>query len=118
MREESGHLGSTSQSAGIKFTIRDYRAADFDRLWQIDQLCFPSGIAYTQMELSGFITRRNAVTLVGESQLLAGDAQSNLVMIFPPSLATSSRTPSGENMGESLLSTYFRRRGVSDLRRS
>jgi ribosomal-protein-alanine N-acetyltransferase len=76
MTVESGHLGSTSQTAGIEFTIRDYRAADFDRLWQIDQLCFPAGIAYTQMELSGFITRRNAITLVGESQAPAGVAQS------------------------------------------
>jgi [ribosomal protein S18]-alanine N-acetyltransferase len=77
MTGERGRLGSTSQSAGIEFTIRDYRPADFDRLWEIDQLCFPSGIAYTQMELSGFITRRNAITLVGESQLPAGDTQSN-----------------------------------------
>jgi ribosomal protein S18 acetylase RimI-like enzyme len=52
----------------MAFRIRDYRAGDFDRLWQIDQLCFPLGIAYTQMELTGFIARRNAVTLVGESQ--------------------------------------------------
>ena len=50
----------------MAFRIRDYRPADFDRLWRIDQLCFPPGIAYTQMELSGFITRRNAITLVGE----------------------------------------------------
>lgn len=52
----------------MAFRLRDYRAADFDRLWQIDQLCFPPGIAYTQMELSGFITRRNAIILVGELQ--------------------------------------------------
>src|SRR5215813_12253655 len=53
--------------AAVTFNIRDYRAADFERLWEIDQLCFPPGIAYTQMELSGFITRRNAITLVAES---------------------------------------------------
>jgi ribosomal protein S18 acetylase RimI-like enzyme len=47
-------------------TIRPYRAADFDRLWEIDQLCFPPGIAYSQMELTGFVTRRNAITLVAE----------------------------------------------------
>ncbi len=51
---------------GVDFVIRDYRAADFDRLWQIDQICFPPGIAYTQMDLTGFITRRKAVTLVAE----------------------------------------------------
>ncbi len=50
----------------MDFVIRPYRAADFDRLWHIDQACFPPGIAYSQMELSGFITRRNAITLVAE----------------------------------------------------
>jgi ribosomal-protein-alanine N-acetyltransferase len=52
----------------MAFRIRDYCAGDFDRLWQIDQLCFPPGIAYTQMDLTGFISRRNTITLVGESQ--------------------------------------------------
>ena len=28
------------QAADLAFRIRDYRAADFERLWQIDQLCF------------------------------------------------------------------------------
>src|SRR5208337_1709530 len=56
------------QTPDVKFAVRDYRAADFDRLWQIDQLCFPAGVAYTQMELMGFIARRKAVTLVAEEQ--------------------------------------------------
>ena len=51
----------------MDFVIREYRAADFDRLWRIDQMCFPPGIAYTQMDLTGFITRRRAITLVAES---------------------------------------------------
>src|SRR5664279_6003020 len=50
----------------LDFLIRDYRAVDFDRLWRIDQQCFPPGIAYTQMDLTGFITRRKAITLVAE----------------------------------------------------
>jgi ribosomal-protein-alanine N-acetyltransferase len=50
----------------VGFLIRDYRATDFDRLWRIDQQCFPPGIAYTQMDLTGFITRRKAITLVAE----------------------------------------------------
>lgn len=50
----------------MHFVIRPYRAADFDRLWEIDQICFLPGIAYSQMELSGFITRRNAITLVAD----------------------------------------------------
>lgn len=50
----------------MPFHIRPYRAADFDRLWEIDQLCFPQGIAYTQMELNGFLSRRNAIALVAD----------------------------------------------------
>ena len=50
----------------MDFVIRNYRAADFDCLWKIDQTCFPPGIAYTQMDLTGFITRRKAITLVAE----------------------------------------------------
>lgn len=53
-------------TALVDFVLRPYRAADFDRLWQIDQQCFQEGIAYNQMELSGFITRRNAITLVAD----------------------------------------------------
>jgi [ribosomal protein S18]-alanine N-acetyltransferase len=54
-------------TADVQFTIREYRARDFDRLWQIDQLCFPRGIAYTQMELTGFIGKRKAITLIAEA---------------------------------------------------
>ncbi len=61
-------MESTPPTAAMAFRIRDYRPADFDWLWRIDQLCFPPGIAYTQMELSGFITKRNAIVLVGELQ--------------------------------------------------
>jgi ribosomal-protein-alanine N-acetyltransferase len=50
----------------VRFLLRSYRPADFDRLWQIDQSCFAPGIAYSQMELTGFILRRNAITVVAE----------------------------------------------------
>ncbi len=68
-------MRSDAANTALSFSIRDYRAGDFDRLWEIDQRCFPAGISYTQMELSGFITRRNAVTLVGEFQ--SGEGESN-----------------------------------------
>jgi ribosomal-protein-alanine N-acetyltransferase len=56
----------TPHTDSVDFVIRPYRAADFERLWQIDQACFPAGISYSQMELSGFVTRRNAITVVAE----------------------------------------------------
>lgn len=77
-------MTSSPHTADITFTIRDYRSADFDRLWHIDQLCFPPGIAYTQMDLSGFITRRNAITLVGEFQSgVADDPIAGFVIAQP-----------------------------------
>src|SRR5450755_591547 len=64
MHLQTAHSGLQTET--VDFVIRDYRAADFDRLWRIDQMCFPPGIAYTQMDLTGFITRRKAITLVAE----------------------------------------------------
>jgi ribosomal-protein-alanine N-acetyltransferase len=71
----------------VQFTIRDYRSADFDRLWQIDQLCFPDGIAYTQMDLTGFIGMRNAVTLVAEAQSYQPDRSSGPAPAGPSPIA-------------------------------
>ena len=55
-----------SHIAGARFGIRDYRPSDFDTLWQIDQRCFPPGIAYSQMELTSFLAKRHAIALVAE----------------------------------------------------
>lgn len=60
--------------ASAQFLIREYRSQDFDQLWQVDQSCFPHGVAYTQMELSGFIARRKAITLVAEAPALSTNA--------------------------------------------
>jgi [ribosomal protein S18]-alanine N-acetyltransferase len=51
----------------VPFTIRDYLPDDFERLWEIDQLCFPPGISYSRHELSIYIGRRNAFTLIAET---------------------------------------------------
>ncbi len=55
-----------TRTTELPFTIRDYRAADFQRLWEIDQICFAPGIAYTQMDLTGFLGRRGKIALVAE----------------------------------------------------
>lgn len=49
-------------------TIRDYRPADFETLWRIDQECFAQGIAYSRAELGHYIRRRSAFTLVAERE--------------------------------------------------
>ena len=55
-----------SHIAGAEFSIREYRPADFEVLWHIDQRCFPQGISYSKVELSSFVTRRHAITLVAD----------------------------------------------------
>jgi len=48
----------------VSFVIRDFRPEDFDTLWRIDQECFPPGIAYSRQELTVYVRRRGAFTLV------------------------------------------------------
>ena len=67
MREESGHWHQPTHTRTPRFLFVTTPAPLTSIAYGIDQQCFASGIAYTQMELSGFITR-NAITLVGEFQ--------------------------------------------------
>src|SRR5437660_6562904 len=56
-----------SYNGRVLFTLRDFRREDFETLWRIDQSCFPLGISYSRLELSAYIRRRGAFTLVAES---------------------------------------------------
>ena len=47
-------------------SIRPNRPEDFDQLWRIDQACFVPGIAYSRRELTWYMRRSRAFTLVGE----------------------------------------------------
>jgi ribosomal-protein-alanine N-acetyltransferase len=46
--------------------IREAQPGDFDLLWRIDQECFAPGISYSREELSHYMARRGAFTLVAE----------------------------------------------------
>lgn len=46
--------------------IRDFQPLDLPRLSEIDQACFPAGVAYSREELSGFIAHRSSRTWVAE----------------------------------------------------
>jgi ribosomal-protein-alanine N-acetyltransferase len=70
----------------VLFTIRDFRPSDFDTLWQIDQLCFPPGISYSQTELKLYMRRRGSFTLLAVDASAAalpdsGNAGKNLPRI-------------------------------------
>jgi len=51
----------------VTFTLREFRQEDFTRLWEIDQECFPPGIAYSRLELLHYIRRPGAFTLIAEA---------------------------------------------------
>jgi [ribosomal protein S18]-alanine N-acetyltransferase len=92
------------QTADVQFSLRNYRAADFERLWQIDQLCFPQGISYTQMDLSGFITRRNAITLVADYNELQDEREKLAVSALHSDNGMNSRVP-GAVLSETAATT-------------
>jgi ribosomal-protein-alanine N-acetyltransferase len=48
----------------VPFIIREFKSADFDTLWRIDQDCFPPGISYSRQELKTYMRRRGSFTLV------------------------------------------------------
>jgi ribosomal-protein-alanine acetyltransferase len=50
------------------FTLRPYNRADFEGIWQLDQICFARGIAYTRPELRHFLLAQTAVTIVAEME--------------------------------------------------
>ena len=47
--------------------IRPYRPVDLDTLYQIDQACYPPGIAYSKRTLRLFLRVPGAICLVAES---------------------------------------------------
>lgn len=51
----------------MEFTLRQFQPADFDSLWRIDQKCFARGIAYSRRELSVYIARSEAFTIVAHT---------------------------------------------------
>ena len=57
----------TAKHMDSELRIREFRQGDFLRLWEIDQECFPPGIAYSQVELLSYIRRPKSCTLVAET---------------------------------------------------
>lgn len=52
----------------VAFVIRDFKSADFETLWQIDQQCFAPGISYSKPELRAYIRHRASFTLVADDK--------------------------------------------------
>src|SRR3974390_1138023 len=56
--------GQCGYNDAVSYVIRDFRPADFDTLWRMDQECFSPGIAYSKQELKTYMRHRGAFTLV------------------------------------------------------
>jgi len=50
-------------------TLRDFRPSDLGALYELDQICFAPGIAYTREEIAGYIRRPGSKAWVAESEL-------------------------------------------------
>jgi [ribosomal protein S18]-alanine N-acetyltransferase len=59
----------------VSFHTRDFRKADFETLWRIDQACFDPQLAYSRKELAFYMRRPGAFTLVAEAE--GGDVPGN-----------------------------------------
>ncbi len=87
-------------------TLRDYAPEDFDRLWQLDQECFSPQIAYSPVELKGFILSPRGMTLVAEENgeiagfLVASLEKNKLVHIITIDVRAESRS---SGIGQALM---------------
>ena len=54
-------------------TLRNYVPEDFERICEIDRLCFPPGIAYSAGDIATTLRERGIIALVGvEEERVAG----------------------------------------------
>lgn len=66
--EHYSHNHYSHYNDGVTVRIREFRKADFETLWQIDQVCFDPQLAYSQREMAFYMRRPGAFTLVAESE--------------------------------------------------
>lgn len=49
------------------WTLRDATKADYDRFYQLDQQCFPPGIAFTRADFRAYLSQAHSVALLAEA---------------------------------------------------
>lgn len=59
-------MGVAPIAAPVKFRIRSYVAGDFERLYEIDQLCYEPEIAYSRRELRNYMRFPGSTCVVAE----------------------------------------------------
>jgi ribosomal-protein-alanine N-acetyltransferase len=61
----------------VRFSVREYRAADFDAIYAIDQACYAADIAYSRGELRWYLSLPGAECLVAEIRGGGGGRKGN-----------------------------------------
>jgi ribosomal-protein-alanine N-acetyltransferase len=79
----------------VKFTIREYRVADFDAIYAIDQLCYAPGIAYSRGELRWYLRLPGADCLIAKCR----NAGKERVVVTPSKLIATNRVSDGKTSG-------------------
>jgi len=51
----------------MEFTLRDYSLTDFETLYEIDQVCYPRGIAYSRRMLRWYLKQRGSLCIVAQA---------------------------------------------------
>ena len=98
----------------VAFTMRDFRPQDFETLWAIDQKCFVAGIAYSRRELSAYMRRSGAFTMVAENSGGDGDASPGSPAIGGFIVAESNRRGAGHIITIDVLPEH-RRSGLGSM---
>ena len=96
----------------MAFTLRDFQPQDLETLWAIDQRCFAPDIAYSRHELSLYMRRNGAFTIVAEKQTDAVDTSSMAIAGFI--VAESNRRAAGHIITIDVLPEH-RRSGLGSM---
>jgi len=51
----------------MEFTLRNYAPSDFETLHEIDQACYPRGIAYSRRTLRWYLSQRGSLCIVAHA---------------------------------------------------
>jgi ribosomal-protein-alanine N-acetyltransferase len=103
----------------MPFTLRDYSPADLETLYEIDQACYPRGIAYSRRMLRWYLSQPGSLCIVAQAAGAADPAVLGFLIAqarggAPPARAKSTRA---EDAGEGYIVTIdvletHRRSGV------
>jgi [ribosomal protein S18]-alanine N-acetyltransferase len=64
----------------MEFALRDYSPYDFETLYEIDQACYPRGIAYSRRMLRWYLSQRGSLCIVAHVTGAAETAQQGFLI--------------------------------------